>query len=91
MAHENFYVYGRDAGDGHPALVVLNRSLLPRTVEIEIPAQWSLAPDAQFQDVLGATVQKRGRILQVHVGPRASALLLDANKTGDCLNPTGTP
>jgi glycosidase len=45
------YVYGRDAGDGYPAVVALNAGDAAQVVEVEVP--WALAPDASPADLFG--------------------------------------
>lgn len=76
LVHQNLLAWGRDAGDGHPALVVLNPATVQRRVALELPADWALAPDAAFSDLFGAPVDVRGREVTVTVPPRASAVLL---------------
>ncbi len=76
LVHDNLYVYGRDAADGYPAVVALNRATVARELTLALPADWDLAAEAQFVDVLGAPAQTDGRNIHVTVPPRGSVLLL---------------
>ncbi|MEO1268736.1 MAG: alpha-amylase family glycosyl hydrolase [Myxococcota bacterium] len=76
MAHEHFLLYSRDVGDGHPALVILNRATLPREVTLTVPTELALADGARFHDRLGSPVEMVGRTVTVTVPAEGSALLM---------------
>lgn len=76
MVHDNKYIYGRDAGDGRPAFVILNRATLPMKVEIEVPTTWALTEGAVFADIFGAPVESEGRRLHLTVAGMSSAVLV---------------
>ncbi|MBW1872688.1 MAG: hypothetical protein JRJ19_11525 [Deltaproteobacteria bacterium] len=76
FVNENLYVYGRDAGDGYPAIVILNRATLPREIEMSIPKEWALAEDAVFKDLLGSQVEFNEMKIETIVLPRSSTLIL---------------
>ena len=83
LAHDNLYVFGRDAGDGFPVLVVLNRATVARELEITLPADWQLDHEAGFADLLGAEVTLQDRVIEMTIEPRASALVLSR---AECLD-----
>ena len=76
IAHENFTIYTRDIGDGHPTLVILNRAALPREVNLTVPEELALADGVVFHDHLGSPVQSEGRAVTVTVPAQGSALLM---------------
>jgi len=83
LVHDNLYAYGRDSGDGYPAIAVLNRATIEREVALELPARWNVSADANFDDRLGAEVATGTGAITVTVPPRGSALILS---DPTCLN-----
>lgn len=71
------YAYGRDAGDGRPAVVLLNRVDAPRTLTVEIPEGWALESGRGLRDLFGAPVTVEGRRIIATVPPMGSMVLLD--------------
>jgi glycosidase len=71
------YVYGRDAGDGYPAVVALNASDAAQQVEVALP--WALAPDAAPADLFGAPIEAIGPgRWRVSLPPLHGAVILTA-------------
>ena len=66
----------RDAGDGYPAIAVLNRGEGEAVVEVELPVGTALAADAMPRDVLGAGVVSDGSRMSVTLPPRSGALIV---------------
>ncbi len=76
LSSAELLAYGRHAGDGRPALVVLHLGAEARTLELGLPAGWALEEGARFQDVLGAPVTTEGRWVRLELQPRSAAVLL---------------
>lgn len=77
------YAWGRDAGDGYPAIGAFNRSATERTVSFTRPSPWSLAPDLAWRDVVaGHTLTRTGDTVSFTLGPRESALFVDESCAG---------
>jgi glycosidase len=75
------YAYGRDAGDGRPAVVLINRVDAPRTLTFDLPEAWALDTDAPLRDLFGAPVTLQGRRILATVPPLGSMLLLEPGCT----------
>jgi glycosidase len=71
------YAWGRDAGDGYPAIGAFNRSAAERTVSFTRPSPWTLAPDLAWRDVVAdRPLERRGDTLTFTLGPYQSALFV---------------
>ena len=77
FVHDDLYIYGRDAQDGHPALVILNRSdEETMALELDIPESWRHKEGA-FKDLFGApVVHLDGSRVGLSVPPKSAAVLL---------------
>ncbi|MDX9723197.1 MAG: alpha-amylase family glycosyl hydrolase [Myxococcota bacterium] len=78
LTSPSVYAFSRDAGDGYPAVVFLNRATTEQSVVVRLPV--TLAEDARFVDLLGTPVQQQGESLQLTLAPRSSALLLSETR-----------
>lgn len=76
-ASADLYVYGREAGDGRPAVVMLNTSSVALAVEVELPEDWALAMDWRPADVHGAAFALEGRTLRGELAAQGSAVIVD--------------
>ncbi len=76
LSSADLWVYGMRAGDGHPALVVLHRGPVARSLELDLPEGFAPSPGARFFDALGAPVEGDGRRLRLELAPRAARVLL---------------
>jgi glycosidase len=73
------YAWGRDAGDGYPAIGAFNRGATERTLSFTRPSPWSLAPDLAWRDVVSdRPLQRSGDTISFTLGPRESALFVHA-------------
>jgi len=75
IADVDLYIYGRDAGDGAPALVILNRASEAQPLTFDVPVDWALVEGARFSDVMGVEVETAGRTLTLTVPARTAAVL----------------
>jgi glycosidase len=76
IVNDNLYVFGRDAGEGRTAIVVINRATVPRDFAVAVPADWGMPVDG-FVEVVGrAAVVTEERNVMISIPPRSSALLL---------------
>lgn len=70
----DLYAYGRDAGDGEPVVVLLNRAETRLETQVALPEGW---PGGAWVEALGGTsVSRNGDALEVVLEPRSSAVLL---------------
>lgn len=77
LVEDDLYAYLRDGGDSAPAIVVLNRSDEPLEVELSLPEDLELPPDAGVIDALSTTpIPRSGRELGPFEIPLRSAMIL---------------
>lgn len=76
VVDDDLYVYGRDAGDGHPVMVVLNRAAEPAPVTVTVPEGWALDAEASWRDMLGAALRVEDRQISLVVPPATAAVLV---------------
>jgi glycosidase len=80
VVDDDVYVYLRDAGDGAPAIVVLNRAAESRVAEVVLPAGLVLDESAALQDALGGedVTLEEGRTVRLPVPALTAAVFIPA-------------